>query len=32
NTRPRETLNAKTPLEVYAEVLQKSVPGSPALQ
>ena len=32
NTRPRETLNAKTPLDVYAEVLQKSVPGSPTLQ
>ncbi len=25
NTRPREALDAKTPLEVYAEILKKSV-------
>lgn len=32
NTRPRETLNALTPLEVYADVLKKAVPGTQTLQ
>lgn len=32
NPRPRETLNARTPLEVYADVLKKSVPGNQTLQ
>lgn len=32
NTRPRETLDVKTPLEVYAEVLKKSVSESSTLQ
>lgn len=27
NTRPRQTLDWRTPLEVYAEVLKKSVGG-----
>jgi len=32
NTRPRKTLDWRTPLEVYAEVLKKSVAGPSALQ
>ena len=32
NTRPRETLNARTPLEAYADVLKKAVPGTQTLQ
>jgi IS30 family transposase len=32
NTRPRKTLDWHTPLEVYAEVLKKSVAGPSALQ
>ncbi len=32
NTRPRKTLNWRTPLEVYAEVLNKSVAGPSTLK
>lgn len=32
NTRPRMTLDWRTPLEVYAEVLRKSVAGPDTLQ
>lgn len=32
NTRPRETLDWRTPLEVYAEVLKKSIAGPSTLQ
>lgn len=32
NTRPRETLNALTPLEVYADALKKALPGTQTLQ
>ncbi|MFC2992720.1 IS30 family transposase, partial [Halomonas tibetensis] len=32
NTRPRKTLDWRTPLEVYAEVLKKSVSGPSTLQ
>jgi len=32
NTRPRKTLDWRTPLEVYAEVLKKSVAGPSTLQ
>ncbi len=32
NTRPRKTLDWRTPLEVYAEVLKKSVAGPSILQ
>jgi hypothetical protein len=32
NTRPRKTLDWRTPLEVYAEVLKKSVEGPSILQ
>ena len=32
NTRPRKTLDWRTPLEVYAEVLKKSVEGPSTLQ
>lgn len=32
NTQPRQTLNWRTPLEVYAEVLKKSVGGPSTLQ
>tara|TARA_R110000850_G_scaffold216179_2_gene341700 strand:- start:1362 stop:1862 length:501 start_codon:yes stop_codon:yes gene_type:complete len=32
NTRPRKTLDWRTPLEVYAEVLKKSVNGPSTLQ
>jgi len=32
NTRPRQTLDWRTPLEVYAEVLKKSVGGPSPLQ
>ncbi|WP_412031003.1 IS30 family transposase [Halomonas sp. M4R1S46] len=32
NTRPRKTLDWRTPLEVYAEVLKKSVGGPSTLQ
>ncbi|MGM8852202.1 IS30 family transposase, partial [Salinicola halophyticus] len=32
NTRPRQTLDWRTPLEVYAEVLKKSVGGPSTLQ
>ncbi|SES31005.1 hypothetical protein SAMN04487958_11396 [Vreelandella subterranea] len=32
NTRPRKTLDWRTPLEVYAEVLKKSVGGPSTLK
>lgn len=32
NTRPRKTLDWRTPLEVYSEVLKKSVAGPDTLQ
>ena len=32
NTWPRKTLDWRTPLEVYAEVLKKSVAGPSTLQ
>lgn len=32
NTRPRQTLNWRTIMEVYAEVLKKSVGGASSLQ